>query len=209
MLISSAILQARPGKSEEATTQVLGVFAAASKATGVPFAVWSAVAGLPFGSFVGSARVANMAEYLDAGQKMAADPDFRSATRALADTLAGPTQTALNEVIAVAGEVGEPKPLVIVTVARLNAASLTPGLEYSTRLATYAADATGVGVSVAISKAGPMFQVSWLSGVDTGAQVDEAEGKLNGDAGWLAMIESGAEYFIAGSTERALLARIG
>ena len=209
MLITSAVFQARPGKSEEAAGRVLGIFQAASKATGVPFMVWGGVAGVPFGSFLGSARFDNMAHYLESGQKMSSDAEFKKATLGLDDTMAGPTETFLNEVIAVTGEVGDPKPLVLVTRATLVAANLTAGLGWSTKVAQYVTDATGVGGTVTISKAGPMFQVSWLGGVQDGAQLDEVDGKLNGDANYLAMIEAGSQYFIPGSSQRVLIARIG
>ncbi|MFN0028013.1 MAG: hypothetical protein ACKV2O_12670 [Acidimicrobiales bacterium] len=150
-----------------------------------------------------------MAHYLESGQKMSADPAFQKATQALADTMAGPTETSLNEVIAVTGEVGDPKPLVVLTLSRLVSTNLKAGLAWSTKVAQYVNDATGVSGMVTISAAGPMYQVGWLGGADSGAEIDEVNGKLNGDANYLSMLETGGQYFIPGSAQRAVIARIG
>jgi len=206
MLIYGSTLTAASGKSGELSSHVPAIRDAISDATGQPWWAWAVVTGRPFGTHVLSSRFEGMADLVEAQQKVGASADFQNLSTGLTGVLAGPAETNTNEVVHATGEPGDPKPLITITQATMSGGQIGATMAWSTNVMDYATELTGAGGIVATSTAGTMFQVTWMAGVDSAAQLDEVNATLNTDAGYLELMDAGGGMFIPGSAERVVIA---
>jgi hypothetical protein len=72
----------------------------------------------------------------------------------------------------------------------------------------YVTKETGMRGVFTTSASGPMFQVSWLFGCDSAAQLDEATAKLAADASYAKMVDGAGHFFVDGSVDRAVIAKM-
>ena len=206
MLIYASTITAASGKSGELSSHIPAIRDAISEASGQPWWAWAVVAGRPFSTHILSSRFEGMAGLLEAQQKVGASADFQNLSTALAGVSAGPAETNVNEVVHATGDPGDPKPLITITQATMSGGQIGATMAWSINVMDYASQLTGAGGIVATSTAGTMFQVTWMAGVDSGAQLDEVNAALNGDAGYLEMMDAGGGMFVPGSVERAVIA---
>ena len=115
----------------------------------------------------------------------------------------------LYEVIAVTGEPTAPKQFVLVTRAVIDRSAMMDAIAWSTQVAEHVTKVTGVGATVSTSAAGTMFQVTWVTGVDTPEELDKMNA-INTDPGYLEMLAAAGanQLFEQGMSERVLLAKL-
>ncbi len=208
MFIYSAQLQARPGRGAEVAGALPAVAAEISAAGGVPASAWAVVNGAPIGSFAVSGRVENTTELLAMQQGLGASAKYQKASAKLGDSLDGPAVTNYLEVVMTSGDVGDPKQLTSVTRATMQAESLSAAMAWSAQIAEYITKTTGMTGLLATSAAGRMFEVAWIFGADSAADLDESNAKLGADQAYASMLEQAGNLFMPGSAERLLLARM-
>ena len=116
---------------------------------------------------------------------------------------------ALSEVIAVTGEASAPKQFAVVTKAVMDRSAMMDAVAWSTRVAEHVTKVTGISATVAMSAAGQMFAISWLSSVDTPEELDKMN-SIGTDAGYLELLgEAGTnKLFEQGATDRMLLVKL-
>lgn len=208
MLIYGAALEAAPGKGGTLAAALPGLRDVCAEATGTPWWAWAVLSGRPFGSFILSTRHDGFADMLESAMKVGASPAFQNISSEFGGVLAHPAETALNEVIGVQGEVGEPKPIMVLTRATISGGRLSDALAWSAKALEHVSTMTGSGGLLTMSSTATMFQVGWMVGYDDAAQVDAAVATLNGDASYVTLLDEAGGMFVPGTSERSVIVRL-
>lgn len=208
MYIIGVQLQAKPGRGGEAGKAIAGLRDAASAAIGRTGYAWAVIAGAPVGAFGLSTRVEGVGDLIEIQMQLASNDDYQKLVADSGDLWAGPAQTSFNQVVAIAGEQGDPKPVTTVTTSTISAGHLGNALAWSNEILEYVAGVTGLGGVLTTSAAGNFFDVSWIFGADSGAAADAANAALLADPGYIAMIDQAGELFIDGSGTRVVLVQL-
>lgn len=208
MLIYAVTMEAKPGKSGTLAAQVAATRDVCTEATGQPWHAWTAVTGRPFGSFALSTGYEGMANMAAAGQQVAASAAFQKLSAGFSEALERPADTVLSEVIGMTGAPSDPKQFVVVTRAVMAGGHVAAALAWSTKVMGHVTSVTGVDAMLAVATAGNIFEVSWLSGVDTPGELDEMSGKLAADSEYISMLDEAGDLFVPGSVERSVLAQL-
>lgn len=208
MYIFGVQLQAKPGRGGEAGTAIAALRDAASAAIGRTGYAWTAIAGAPVGSFGLSARVEGVSDLIEIQMQLRSDDDYQKLATESGDLWAAPGQTSWNQVVAIAGEQGDPKPVTTVTTSTISAGHVGNALAWSNEVLEYVAGVTGLGGVLTTSAAGNFFDVSWIFGADSGAAADAANAALLADPGYIAMIDQAGGLFIDGSGTRVVLMQL-
>ena len=208
MFITSSELTATPGKSGKLGPLVAQMRDTLSAASGVPWAAWAAVTGRPYGTFMLSAPFENYAEMIAAQMQIGASAEWGALTPKAEGLMVQPALTRLTEVT-LTGDNPGPKQFVLVTRAVIEGTAMMDALAWAQQVADHVTKVTGIATNVGMSAAGRMFEVTWLAGVDTPAELDTLNA-IAEDADYMGMLaESGAKhYFEQGMSERALLVRM-
>lgn len=209
MLISASELTASPGRSSQLGPLVAQMRDVLSAESGKEWLGWAAVTGRPYGTFGLSVRFDDYSDMIGAQMKIAASTQWASLTTNADGLLAHPATTALSEIIAVTGEPSAPKQFAMVTRAVMDRSVMMDAIAWSTEIAEYVTSATGVGAAVCTSAAGRLFEVIWISSVDTPAELDRMQA-IGGDAGYLERLAAAGAggLFEQGASERMLLAKL-
>lgn len=208
MLIISSELTAHPGRSGALGPLVAQMRDTLTAASGNNWAAWAVVTGRPYGTFMLSSVCADYAEMIAAQMKIGASPEWGALAAKADGVLSEPAPTRLTEVL-VAGDPPAPKQFTLVTRAVIDRSAMMDALAWSTQVAEHVTKLTGITTHVGTSAAGKMFEVSWLAGVDTPAELDTLN-SIAADAGYLGMLADAGtnKLFEQGMSERFLLARM-
>jgi len=209
MFISASELTANPGKSSHLGPLVAQMRDVLTTDSGKEWTAWAAVTGRPYGTFGLSVRFDDYADMIGAQMKVAVSTQWTALASSAEGVLAHPATTALSEVVAVTGEPAGPRQFTAVTRAVVDRSAMMDALAWSTEIAEYATGVTGIGTAVCTSAAGRMFEVIWISGVDTPEELDRMN-SLGGDAGYLERLAAAGanQLFEQGSSERMLLSKM-
>ena len=209
MLISASELTASPGKSGHLRPLVAQMRDVLSKESGKDWYAWSVVTGRPYGSFMLSTRANDYADMIASQMKLAVSTDWAALAAKAEGVLSQPAPTILSEVIATTGEPSAPKQFTFVTRAVIDRSAMMDAITWSTQVAEHVTKVTGVSATVATSAAGRMFEVTWLTSVDTPEELDKVNA-INTDAGYLEMLAAAGtnKLFEQGASERFLLAKM-
>lgn len=208
MHIFGAQLQARPGRGGELSAALGELRGVVSAATGRPVYAWVAAAGAPTGSFTLSTRVEGTGELIDTLMTLNANEDYQKLTSEFGDLLAGPTQTSWMQVIGTAGDLGEPKPVTVVTTATMAAGHLGAAMAWSSELMEFAVGLSGMGTMLATGAAGNIFDIAWIAGADSGAAADEANAAMTNDPGYMERMDGAGDLFVDGTANRVVLVQL-
>lgn len=208
MHIFSATMTAAPGQNREASRVMPQLRDAAIAANGVPTSAWAVIVGAPHGTFGLSARVDGTEQMLEAFSKLDANADWNDLTERSGHIFTGPAETNYATVVAATtDDPGEP-PLVSITRGIIAPGQVQAAMTGAGKVLELVTEITGLDGMLTLSSAGPMNQVSWMFGVESGAAGDAAEAALAADPAYLELVDSIGPHFSAGSGERFLIARI-
>jgi hypothetical protein len=207
MLIYATAFEAKPGKAGVLAPHVATLRDVCAKATGQAWHAWGAVSGRPFGSFALTTRHDGMAAMVDAGQQVMASPAFHELSAGFSDALERPAETMLSEVIGMTGAPSDPKQFSVVTRA-VATARVSGALAWANKVMGHVTEVTGVDAILTVGSAGNIYQVTWVSSVDTASEIDAMSGKIAADPGYLTMLDEAADLFIPGSAERFVLSQL-
>ena len=208
MHIYGAQIQAKPGRGGELSAALGELRDVVSAAIDRPVYSWAVVAGAPTGSFAISTRAEGTGDLIDTLMTMNGNEDYQKLASNLSDLLAAPSQTSWMRVLTSAGDVGDPKPVTVVTTATVAVGHVGDAMAWSHEMTEYAAGLSGMGTMLATSAAGSFFDVAWISGAESGAAVDEANERLMADAGYLERMDNGDDLFVDGTVSRMVMARL-
>jgi len=209
MYLLATRLQAKRGMTAEAGDYVRRAREVVSSAAGLPFSAWAVAAGDDLGVFVMSARIESFDQYMAANQAISQHPDFQALSKASVDVIEGPTRTGLGQVVAAAGEVSDtPRPLAVVTTATAAPGQQATAIAWATNLLNHVTELTGVAGMVTASIVGNIGNINWVQGLDSGAEIDELNAKLQADAGYLELVGQSGSLLVAGSSRRVMLAQL-
>lgn len=208
MHIYGAQLQAKPGRGGELSAALGQLRDVVSAATGRSAWVWAIAAGAPTGSFAVSTRLDGTGDLIDTLMKLNTNDEYLKLSGTVGDLVATPTQTNWMQVIGTAGDVGEPKPVTVVTTATVAAGHVSEAMAWSTQMMEFAAGATGMGTILATASAGSFFDIAWIGGADSGAAVDDANAALMADPDYLARMDQAGGLFVDGSATRTVMVQL-
>ncbi|MDH3681758.1 MAG: NIPSNAP family protein [Acidimicrobiia bacterium] len=146
-----------------------------------------------------------MADLVDAQMQLAGDADYQSLAATVSDLWAAPAEILMNRVVATTGELSEPKPLIQATRATIAMGHVTEATARATEILEHVTKVTGHGGMLATSTAGAMFQVTWIIGYDSAADLDTASEAAAADADYAAMVDKAGGLFVDGSAERFIM----
>lgn len=208
MYIYSAQLQAKPGKGGKAGRALAELRDTLTDLTGQPFHAWAVAAGAPIGAFAMSTRVDSFAQVLDLQMKMAADEGYQSQAAKTGKMWATPAETNMNRVVAYSGEPSDPKPITSVTRATIAPGQVRAAVAAGNEILELVTALGGASGLLAIGAVGNFNEINWISGFDSGAEVDASAEKVLGNPDYLEKVDGMAGLFLAGQSERFLLARL-
>jgi hypothetical protein len=176
-----------------------------------PTSVWSTVFGRALGTVSFSSIAENHAQLAARSGKLLADKKYNSLVAKASDWVTGPVEDSLRTIVSGMPTEGEPPG--IGAMATLNTGVIAPGhfaaaLAWSVEIASYVTSVTGTPVMFLTDQYGPFGGVAWISIAPDSAAVDAATTKLAGDAGYLSRIDAAGDFFVSGSVNASLLARV-
>ena len=166
------------------------------------------VADNPKISAIEIARLDGIGDLIDTQMKLAASADYQAVAKKFGELSAGPSETTLSQVVATAGDVGDPKPVTVVTSATMAAGHASEALAWCGEMLEYSVGLTGDGAMLATSAAGSFFDIAFLAGYASGADADAANAALTGDAGYMERLDAAGELFVNGTANRVVLAAL-
>lgn len=208
MYIYSATLQAKPGRGGQLGAQMPQLRNAVAEATGHPAYAWVASSGGPIGSYGISTRVEGHEQLIEAQQKMGASEAYHTEVGKIADLLAVPSTTQLSQIVGMAGEQGEPAPIVRITQATIQIGHMGDAMEWGQEMLEHVHNTTGMsGLFTSVASGNP-FDVMWIFSAHSGAEVDAANTALQADTGYVGLVDKAADFIVPGSATRATLVQM-
>jgi hypothetical protein len=193
----------------EATAYMAEIRDAVSAVTGITFWTWAGAAGCPLGTLFMSARVDSMEQYMAATMAVNGNADYLALVKSGADMMEGPTETAFNQVIGMAGELGsDPSPLVVVTMATAAPGRQMDAISWGVDMLDYSSELTGTSGLFTMAAVGNISEVSWIQNHDDAASIDQTMATLMPDAGYQERMSRAGTLFVAGSGQRVVMAKL-
>jgi len=208
MYIFSAALQAKPGRGGELGAQLPQLRDAVAEATGNPAYAWAASSGPPIGSFGISTRVEGHEQLIGFQQKMSASEAYHSAAANVADVLDAPSTTSLSQIVGMAGEQGEPAPVVRLTQATVQIGHVSDAMAWGQEVLDHVHNTTGMSGLLTNLAAGNPFDLMWIFSAQSGAEVDAGNAALQADTGYVGLLDKAAGFMVPGSVARATLVQM-
>ena len=208
MYIFSASLQAKPGRGGELGAHMLPLRDAVAEATGSPAYAWVASSGPPIGSYGISTRVDGHEQLLDFQQKMAGSESYHAEAAKLADVLATPSTTSLSQIVAMAGDQGEPAPIVRLTQATVEIGHVGDAMAWGQEMLEHVHNTTGMSGLFTNLASGSPFDIMWIFSANSGAELDAANAAMQADTGYIGLIDKAADFIVPSSAMRATLAQM-
>jgi len=208
MYIYSALLQAKPGKGGKAGRALTELRDTLAGLLGQPVHAWAAVAGAPIGAFAVSTRVDSFANLLDLQMKMAGDEDYQELAANTGKLWAAPAETALNRIVAYSGEPSDPKPITAITRVTIAPGQVRAAVAAGHEMLEMVTALGGGNGLLTMSTAGNFNDLSWIMAYDSAADADASVEKVLSNADYLEKVDGMAGLFLAGQSERFLLAQL-
>lgn len=202
MHIFGAQIQAKPGQGAAAGAKVAQIRDVVTSATGQAGYAWAGVAGVPIGSFLLSTRLEGIADLIELQMKLADSADYQNLAAEAGDLWAAPIETNFLQVVATAGELGEPQSVTTITRSTISAGHLADALAWSNEVLEHVNKVTGLSGLLATSSAGSFFDVNWIFGSESGTAADEANNTLMADPSYIGLIDKAGGLFVDGTAER-------
>jgi hypothetical protein len=177
-----------PSNATEAVPWVIETAAKATQICGIPVSAWTSMWGEDAGTVVWSAFVDDLTGLEQAGDKLAVDSAFNERIREAEHLFNGPVVDTLAQIIHGTPPT-EPNPYVSAVVAQLANGHIRDGVAGAIAIAEAAERVTGHPTSVSMSVTGAYGGIAWLSGYADLAALEAAEGAINADAEFVALID--------------------
>jgi hypothetical protein len=209
MYLWAAKTQATRGKHDVAAVNLAKTRDLVSSIAGQPFWAWASVAGDPLGTMYMSTRVDSFEHYLTVNQAVNQSTEFHAQTAASAPTFDGLTETALGAVAMVAGELSEdPRPLQVVTTIMTAPGKQGDAMAWSTDMVNVVGAESSTATILTSATVGRIGEITFISGFDTPAQIDEFTARLMANADYGKMLTTSTDLFVPGSTHRFIMAKL-
>ena len=208
MYVFSATMTAAPGRTREARELIPQFRDAGIAAHGIPTSAWAFVAGAPHGTYALTARIENTDQLLEGLAKLDANEAWNDLGATVGGAFAAPAETGYVNVVAQTAEEIPQPPLLSVTRALAAPGKVQAAVGGAVQVLEFVKREAGIDGVLTMSAAGPMNQISWIFGIESGAQGDSVQETLAANPAWLELTDSIGVHFESGSGERFLLARI-
>ncbi len=142
-------------------------------------------------------------------QAVMGNADYHAKLKTGADIVEGAAETVMGQVIGMAGELGsEPAPLVVVTTATTTPGRQMDAVNWGVNMLDYVAELTGTAGLFTMNSVGAFSDVSWIQSHDDAASIDRSQAATTPDAGYLERMSQTGGMFVAGSGQRAVMAKL-
>jgi hypothetical protein len=201
MYLFSRTRSAHPGQFPAALAFANEITAKASAITGLEIGAWTSVMSPSAGDIVWTAFFETLAEWEAASDKLAADADYNSAVEKADGLFAGPVIDQMASLLSPLPE-GEPDATYVAAVTAVAAnGQVGAAVQHGLAIAESATKIGGLTTVFAMATNGPYGGVSWFTGAPTIAALEAAFNAINGDPGFLQLVDSGGNLFQTGATQ--------
>jgi len=187
----------------------VGITEKVNQIVSIDVSLWTTILSPQNGTLVWSSMVPDLQSLEDADAKLMVDDVFVS----MLDQGTQLLENGVNDEIAqlVSGEVDPDVTPQYVTVVQseLTTGGFAKGIEAGIEIAQRATTISGLPTVFLVSSTGKYGGVSWVSPAQSLAQLEAAEARINGDAGFLAYVDQVAPAaFVPGITTQTIYRRI-
>ena len=207
MYIFSRSTIAALGRQFDAIPAAVGVAEMVTKLTGKELNVFIGRFGAPQGSVMWSARTESMAELQEVTDKMMADPGYLEMLESMNGLFMAPSEDRLGRVLTGPIEAAPSKYYSITRAAMINGKQ-AEAVAFGIRAAEYIGKSLGAQSAFTKSVYGGFNDVTWLTGMDTEADVDAFDDWQISDSGYHAIMAEAGELFVENSGHSSLIEKI-
>ena len=182
------------------------IAAKAAAVTGSPVSVYRFAFGAPLGTILWSSVYESHTALEAAEQKLMADAGYVEAITKASSLFTGPIEDALASPVITT--IAAPHASYWATQASISGGKFAQALELGSSIANHIADVTGQPTGFFTDAYGPFGQVRWLTGADTGADMDKVRETLAVDPKFISLLESAGDCFAQGSGHSVLIHKV-
>jgi len=176
--------------------------------TDLEVSLYQVIQGEPLGTLRFAYRTESFAASLESVDALVGSDEYLAKIEKGAAYFLGPAEDRLGNIAHIAGEVSGPPAAAGIVTATLDVPKVAPAMSWSTEIADYSVNLTGVPMAVLTSNYGQYGTVSWISYGQSVAQLEQAQEKTNSDPGFLQRLADSAGFFLPGSGAGALSRKI-
>lgn len=207
MYIFSRSTIAALGRQFDAVPAAVGVAELVTKLTGKELNVFVARFGAPQGSVMWSARVESMAELQQVTDKLMADAGYLELVESLNGLFMAPAEDRLGRVLTGPIDAVTAKYYGVTRAAMVNGRQ-ADAVAFGIRAAEYIGTALGFQSAFTKSVYGGFNDVTWITGMDTEADVDAFDDWQATDTGYHAILADAGDLFVESSGHTSLIEKI-
>ena len=187
-------------RATEAIPWAIETAAKVTQITGLPVNAWTSMWGEDAGTVVWATFVDDLTALEQAGDKLNVDGGFNDRVRDGEQLFSSPISDSLSQIIHGAPN-PEPGQYVSVVTAQLANGRMTDGIAAAIGIAEAAERIGGVPTSVSLGVTGAYGNLAWLSSYADIAALEAAEGAVNSDASFVALVDSSGTCYQPGAQQ--------
>lgn len=196
------------GSIGAAVAHAVSVGKQASEITGLNISVWATVMSPELGGIAWGTMVPDLKTLETAGDKMATSEAYMSAVESGASYFTGVPEDSLSTIVHGAPDPARQAQYLEVTRAVILNGHMAAAMQGSVEIAQFVEKLTGTPTLVAMSVTGAMGEVAWMSGYADITELETQTSAVNGDPGYVEMVDRLAPMFAQGATT-TIYRRIG
>lgn len=155
-----------------------------------------------------STRLESFADYVAMTESLMASEEYATWLQDHEELFDGDGEDGLLEVAGVSGMEAGPRRFHMILSAMASSGKLPEVVAFGVRAQQFVADETGLATAFGVQRFGPIGLVSWLTGADTGAELDALAELQRSSGGYHALQAEAATMLMEGSGTMQLIERI-
>ena len=207
MYIFSRSTIAALGRQFDAIPAAVGVAELVTKLTGKDVNVFTGRFGAPQGSVMWTARTESMVELQEMTDKLMADAGYLEMLESMNGLFMAPAEDRLGRVLTGPLDAASSKYYGVTRAAMLNGKQ-ADAIAFGIKTAEYIGKSLGTQSGFSKSGYGGFYDVTWLVGFDSEADVDAFDDWQMSDSGYHDIVAEAGELFVENSGHTSLIERI-
>jgi hypothetical protein len=172
-----------------------------SSITGVEISAWASVLSPEAGTLSWTAWFENLGQWEAASDKLAVDQTYNDMVAGADHLFTGPVADSMAMVLTPLPENPAPATYVDVVSAVATHGHLREAIQHGVALAEAASKLAGTATLFGTMVNGPYGGVGWLTGAPDIASLEAMQTKINGDASFLELVDTGGHLFQPGASQ--------
>lgn len=116
--------------------------------------------------------------------------------------------TSMSQIIGSVGDQGDPSQVITITQATVMAGHVGDAMGWGMETLQHVHKVTGHSGLFTNLTAGSFFDVMWIIGAESGAELDTANDKMRNDPEYIALLDRAGGFFVPGSATRVTIMRM-